>query len=76
MNQLILLTDNPEEYYEQLVTYDLPNLEIIPCSHENLAAQYIQDCQIALAHPSMLATCLPYAKELKWAQSTWGVLKR
>jgi phosphoglycerate dehydrogenase-like enzyme len=72
LNQLLLLTDEPNEFYQLLLKYDLPNLEVIPCSSENEAKRIIPNCQITLAHPVMLAACLHYSRDLKWVQSIWA----
>lgn len=72
MNRLLILTPNAEDFRQQVAACELPDLEIVACTTLEEAAQAIQDCNLALARPTMLADALPYAARLEWAQSTWA----
>ncbi len=72
MNRLLILTTDADDYSSLLCDSHLQDLEILSCSREEDARGVIQNCNIVLGDPAMVATVLDHARSLRWVQSTFA----
>jgi len=72
MNRLLILTIDADDYSSLLRDSHLQDLEILSCSREEDAREAIQNCNIVLGDPAMVATVLDHARSLRWVQSTFA----
>jgi phosphoglycerate dehydrogenase-like enzyme len=71
-NHLLVLTPSAGEFLEELRGYELPDLDIYPCEESDHARTVIQDCNLILGRPDLVAPALKDARRLDWVQSTWA----
>lgn len=72
MNTLLVITRNPDIFGKKLAERNLPNLEIILGTDDEIIQQHISQASIILADPPLAAKWINQAKNLKWFQSTFA----
>ena len=72
MPKLLILSDIADEYEQLVRAANLPKLEIFASTEENLDADIVEKCDIALGEPARIRKQLPTLKKLRWVQSIWA----
>ncbi|MDM3870459.1 D-2-hydroxyacid dehydrogenase [Porticoccus sp. W117] len=72
MNQLLILSNDADEYAEKLRCRNLPDLEIFTASHSDQAQQFASHANIILGTPALIAPLLHRAPNLQWVQSSFA----
>jgi len=72
MNKALILTHDSKELANLLEMRRLADLEFFPSNSAKEAIRLVDDCNIILGQPSLIAKVLSAAKSLKWVQSTFA----
>lgn len=72
MNYLLIVDQDAEHYAQLVAECDLPALTINTATTVEAATARIEDSDILLGPPAMVATLLPHAPKLQWVQSTFA----
>jgi phosphoglycerate dehydrogenase-like enzyme len=72
MNHLLILADHADKYFQLLIEYELPELEVVSCARADEAREAIRGSNIVLGEPARIAKILSEAQYLEWVQSTFA----
>lgn len=71
-NKLLILSEDSKIYAEMITELDFADLDFIACDNVEDAKKYVEDCNIILGEPALIAPILEAAKKLQWIQSDWA----
>jgi len=71
-NKLLILSEDSKIYEEMISELAFHNLDFIACDNVENAKKYLEDCNIILGEPALVAPILGAVKRLQWVQSTWA----
>ncbi len=72
MNKILIVTPDSKQISHLVEKLELPDLDIVFCDAVEDALKLVEDCNIVLGSPALIATILPCAKCLEWAQSSFA----
>lgn len=72
MHQLLILSPEAEEYQQLLSSYQLTDLQVHTATQPELAAEYLQQINLVLGDPPLVAKLLHTLPNLTWVQSTFA----
>lgn len=70
-NKLLILTKEVEEFRDEILKRNLPDLEVIAPTLAAEIPRYISEANIILANPGEIKPFLNHAKKLQWLQCTF-----
>ena len=71
-NKLLVISEDSKIYAEMITELDFADLDLIACDNVEDAKKYVEDCNIILGEPVLIAPILEAAKKLQWIQSAWA----
>ncbi|WP_206486198.1 D-2-hydroxyacid dehydrogenase [Thalassotalea sp. G2M2-11] len=72
MNNLLIISEQAAQYEKLITAQTLPDLNIHLAQDTEQAKDVINDVNIILGQPALIAPLLKYASKLQWVQSTFA----
>ena len=71
-NRLLILSRDPTRYAELIERFDFADLELVAFDSVEKAKKYVENCNIILGAPKLIAHILVAANKLQWVQSIFA----
>ena len=71
-NRLLILARDPTRYAELIERFDFADLELVAFDSVEKAKKYVENCNIILGAPKLIALILVAANKLQWVQSIFA----
>ena len=72
LNLITIVSEDSKIYAEMIKELDFHDLDLTACDTVEDAKKYVEDCNIILGKPVLIAPVLEAAKRLQRDQSTWA----
>jgi phosphoglycerate dehydrogenase-like enzyme len=72
VHKLVILAEDAQRYLDLLSQATLPHLSITACTEVTPNNPALSTCDILFGQPDLIREALPYATNVKWAQSMWA----
>ncbi len=71
-NRLLILSRDPTRYAELIERFDFADLELVAFDSVEESKKYVENCNIILGAPKLIALILVAANKLQWVQSIFA----
>jgi len=71
-NKLLILSRNPTRYVELIKRFNFTDLELVAFDSVEESKKYVENCNIILGAPKLIALILVAANKLQWVQSIFA----
>ncbi len=71
-NRLLILSRDPTRYAELIERFDFADLELVAFDSVEESKKYVENCNIILGAPQLIALILVAANKLQWVQSIFA----